>query len=282
MSELPASAKQKKWYDPTYCGGMSAEEVEAFLGSPDSAWLCRLAVLKEDGWPFVTPMWYQWRDGAFFVVGRKRSEWVQDLIRDPRCFVCIDEEETPPVGGLRKVLARCRATVVEGPVVAEGSQWEPVAAEMALRYMGESGPEGLKLSYGWERYLVRLDPVGEHDDLAGRRLGEALPRPQAARRARGADGRHGVGLSRERGQPARRRSTELCERFRRLYLSAVCDALFHLGTRGEGAAELAAPALPRVGGSSARRSPSRATTSRASAGTRGSSACGRTSRSSSG
>ena len=94
-------------------------------------------MLKEDGWPFVTPMWYQWRDGSFFVVGRKRSEWVQDLIRDPRCFVCIDEEETPPEGGLRKVLARCKATVVEGPVVAEGSQWEPVAAEMACRYTGE-------------------------------------------------------------------------------------------------------------------------------------------------
>jgi hypothetical protein len=32
---------------------------------------------------------------------------------------------------------------------------------MARRYMGETGPDGLKLSYGWERYLVRLDPVGE-------------------------------------------------------------------------------------------------------------------------
>jgi hypothetical protein len=159
MSDAPSAAKQKKWYDPTYCGGMSAEEIDAFLGSPDSAWLCRLGVLKEDGWPFVTPMWYQWRDGSFYVVGRKRSTWVQDLIRDPRCFVCIDEEATPPEGGLRKVLARCLATVVEGPVVAEGSQWVAVAHEMAGRYNGPEGQEGLKLSYGWERYLVRLDPV---------------------------------------------------------------------------------------------------------------------------
>ena len=159
MSELPASAKQKTWYDPTYCGGMSPEEIDAFLGSADSDWLCKLGVLKEDGWPFVTPMWFTWRDGAFYVVGRKRSAWVQDLKRDPRCFVCIDEPETPPEGGLRKVLARCLATVVEGPVVADGSQWVGVAAEMAQRYMGPTGPDGLKLSYGWERYLVRLDPV---------------------------------------------------------------------------------------------------------------------------
>ena len=158
MAEYSA-AKQKRWYDPTYSHGMTPEETESFLGSEDSDWLLRLGVLREDGWPFVTPMWYQWRDGSFCVVGRKRSSWVQDLIRDPRCSVCIDEAAMPPEGGLRKVLARCVATVVEGPVVAEGSQWLPVAHEMAGRYVGEAGQEGLKASYGWERYLVRLDPV---------------------------------------------------------------------------------------------------------------------------
>ena len=158
MSDAPAAAKQKRWYDPTYSHGMTPEEVDVFLGSPDSDWLCRLGVLKEDGWPFVTPMWYRWRDDSFWVVGRKRSAWVQDLLRDPRCFVCIDEAAMPPAGGLRKVLCRCRATVVEGPVVAEGAQWVAVADEMAGRYTGEAGRESLKFSYGWERYLARLDP----------------------------------------------------------------------------------------------------------------------------
>jgi pyridoxamine 5'-phosphate oxidase-like protein len=158
MADAPAASKQKKWYDPTYSHGMTPEEVDAFLGSPDSTWLCRLAFLKEDGWPSSTPMWYQWRDGSFFVVGRKRSAWVQDLIRDPRCCVLVDEEAIPPEGGLRKVIARCRATVVEGPVVAEGSQWVAVADEMAGRYHGEAARESLRFSYGWERYLVRLDP----------------------------------------------------------------------------------------------------------------------------
>ena len=131
-------------------------------------------MLKEDGWPFVTPMWYQWRDGSFYVVGRKRSAWVQDLIRDPRCFVCIDEAAMPPEGGLRKVLARCVATVVEGPVVAEGSQWLPVADEMAGRYVGEAGPRGPE---GVLRLGALPRPArpgrGRHDDVAGRRLGQA-------------------------------------------------------------------------------------------------------------
>lgn len=154
----PDTKQQKKWYDATYSHGMSAEEMDEFLRSPDSTWLLKLAVIKEDGWPSVTPMWYQWDGTAFYVVGRKRSAWVQNLLREPRCAVCVDEEAMPPHGALRKVLAQCSAEVVEGPVRAEGSQWLPVANEMALRYAGPAGTEGLKASYSWERYLVRLTP----------------------------------------------------------------------------------------------------------------------------
>jgi hypothetical protein len=158
MPADPPVTAQKKWYDSTYSHGMTVEEVDAFLGSPDSTWLVRLAVLKEDGWPFVTPLWYQWDGEAFYVVGRKRSAWVQDIERDPRCAVAIDEPAMPPDGGLRKVLAQCTGEVVEGPVVAEGSKWVEVADEMALRYAGPGGPEALKASYSWERYLVKLTP----------------------------------------------------------------------------------------------------------------------------
>ncbi len=251
--------------------------------APTATWLCRLGVLKEDGWPFVTPMWYQWRGGSFYVVGRKRSAWVQDLIRDPRCFVCIDEEATPPDGGLRKVLARCTADGRRGAGrrrgLAVGSR-SPHEMARPLRGRGRAGgPEA----------LVRLGALprparpgaGRHDDVAGRRLGEAVPRPEAAGGARGADGRHGVGVVVSEAVEAPSLA-ELCERFRRLYLSAVCDALFHLGMEEKVLPSVAAAALSPSRGSSARRSPSRATTSRASAGTRASCACGRTSRSSSG
>jgi nitroimidazol reductase NimA-like FMN-containing flavoprotein (pyridoxamine 5'-phosphate oxidase superfamily) len=155
---LPDTRKQKKWYDATYSHGMSTDEMDDFLRAPDSTWLLKLAVVKQDGWPAVTPMWYQWDGNAFYVVGRKRSAWVQDLIREPRCAACVDEEAMPPDGALRKVLAQCTAEVVEGPVRAEGSQWLAVADEMARRYAGPAGGEGLKTSYGWERYLVRLTP----------------------------------------------------------------------------------------------------------------------------
>jgi Pyridoxamine 5'-phosphate oxidase len=159
MEGTPRALKQEGWYDSRHSGGMSEEELRTFLDGPQSDWIMKLACLDEDGWPYVTPMWYQWDGEHFYAVGRRKSAWVGFLQRDPRCMLCIDETAMPPHGALRKVLARCEAEVVEGPVVAEGSRWLPIANQMAMRYAGEAGVEGLKGSYSWPRHLVRFTPV---------------------------------------------------------------------------------------------------------------------------
>jgi hypothetical protein len=153
--EMQEAIRKRKWYDASVSGPLSKAELEEFLAG---TWLIKIAVLKEDGWPYVVPVWYHWDGDAFYAVGRKRSEWVHDLLREPRCAICIEEKEIPPDGGNRKVLAQCLAEVVEGPVVAEGSQWVRVAEQMALRYVGPDGPAALSRSYSWERYLVKLLP----------------------------------------------------------------------------------------------------------------------------
>ena len=147
--------KERKWYDASVSGPLSQEEFQEFISGN---WLLKLAVTKSDGWPYVVPLWYEWQAEAFWLVGRKRSEWVQDLIREPRCAACVEEKDIPPAGGNRKVLAQCSAEVVEGPAVANGSKWVEIANAMARRYVGPEGPEALSRSYGWERYLVKLSP----------------------------------------------------------------------------------------------------------------------------
>src|SRR6185437_634269 len=68
--------------------------------------------------------------------------------------------------------------------------------------------------------------AGRDDHLAGRRVGEALPRLEAEGRAQEADLRHGrVVMATVEAISLH----ELCERFRRIYMPAVCDALYHLG-----------------------------------------------------
>jgi hypothetical protein len=150
---------QEKPYAPG-SSALSSEELQEFLASPNSKWLIKIAFLDENGWPVVVPVWYQWDGTAFFVVGRRKSEWVQRLKIDPRCAICVEEKETPPQGANRKVLAQCNAEVIEGPVRSEGSKWLPVANEMAVRYLGPNGAELLAPSHQWERYLVKLTPRG--------------------------------------------------------------------------------------------------------------------------
>ena len=147
--------EDRKWYDASISGPLTRDEFEEFLAG---RWLVKLAVTKEDGWPYVVPLWYQWHEAALWLVGRKRSAWVQDLIRDPRCAACIEEKEIPPDGGNRKVVAQCTAEIVEGPVVAAGSAWVEIGTKMALRYVGPEGPDALSRSFDWERYLVKLTP----------------------------------------------------------------------------------------------------------------------------
>lgn len=151
--------RQERYYEEgSSAGGLSEGEIEEFLAGPNSAWLLKLTYLDDKGWPLVTPLWYHWDRTSFYVVGRKRSKWVEYLKNDERCAICIEEMAHPRI---RKVLAQCKAEVVEGPARGDGSKWVPIAESMALRYSGPTGPEQLKASYGWERYLVKLTPISK-------------------------------------------------------------------------------------------------------------------------
>jgi Pyridoxamine 5'-phosphate oxidase len=143
-------------------GRLDSEEIEKFLAEPQIA---RLACLDEDGWPYVVPCWQEWDGEAFWVIPRAKSVWARHLQRDPRCAITVDEP-----GRQRKVLARCRAELVEEPNV--GGQWVPIAERMSLRYLGENGPKYLAPTLDKPRWLYRLDPLDvqtwQGQDWAGR------------------------------------------------------------------------------------------------------------------
>ena len=130
-------------------GPMQSEEVNEFLQEPNFA---RLATVDGDGWPYVVPVWHEWFDRRFWLVGRRRSAWAGFLVAEPRCAVTVDE-----AGGQRKVIAQCRAQVVEEPNV--GGRWVEIARRMSVRYLGEHGPDYLQPTLGWSRWLFALDPV---------------------------------------------------------------------------------------------------------------------------
>jgi hypothetical protein len=130
-------------------GRLGDDAVSAFLAEGQIA---RLACLDEEGWPYVVPCWHEWDGSAFWVVPRERSAWGRFLAKEPRCAITVDE-----AGAQRKVVAQCRAVMVEEPCL--GGQWVPVAERMSVRYLGENGPRYLEPTKDKKPWLFRLEPI---------------------------------------------------------------------------------------------------------------------------
>lgn len=112
---------------------LNAAEQDAFLAEPGV--LMRIAVVREDGSPLVTPIWFIHEDGAIYFTPRERSEWFACLRRDPRVAICIDEDDLP----YRKVLVEGRAELVHD--LGEDDAWRDLYRRIARRYVGEPGAE---------------------------------------------------------------------------------------------------------------------------------------------
>jgi hypothetical protein len=130
-------------------GKMSQEEIDAFLGRMA---LCRFACHDDDGWPYVIPTCFQYKDGGFYVVPRARSAWARFIRNDPRVSLVIDD----PVSQER-VVVKGQARLVEEPNV--GGQWVAVANDMVRRYLGAIADDYLDSASTEPRWLFFVEPL---------------------------------------------------------------------------------------------------------------------------
>ena len=128
---------------------LSNDELVQFLAQPV---ICRLGCLDDDGWPYVVPLWMQYRDDGFYLVPRERSKWARYLKNDTRCSLCMDVFEQH-----RRVIVKGRAVIREEPNV--GGAWAPILREMAERYWGERGLRYWEQTLNEPRWLVFVEPV---------------------------------------------------------------------------------------------------------------------------
>ncbi len=136
-------------------GGLSEEEIVRFLAEP---WNARIATTTPDGWPYVTPVWYEYEAGrrTFLVVGRERAEWVGYIQQNPKVALLVADdlhaEHT-------RVNVQGLAEIIEGPVVpADSPRLTEIVERMSIRYLGPNGPAYAKLTAGRPRMMIRITP----------------------------------------------------------------------------------------------------------------------------
>lgn len=131
--------------------GLTRVEIDAFLGG---AVIARLATVKPDGAPHVTPVWHHWDGQAPWVIPRAKSSFVANIRHVPRVCVSVADDVDPLH---TRVVIDGRAEVVEGPAKMQGLMLE-IASDMARRYMGPDGPKYVGRTADRARFLIRVTP----------------------------------------------------------------------------------------------------------------------------
>lgn len=131
---------------------LNRDEQDAFLN--ESGILMRIATVRSDGSPLVTPIWFIYQDHAIYFTPRERSEWFTCLRHDPRAALCIDEQPPP----YRKVLVEGVAELVYD--IGHDDEWRDLYRRIAQRYVSARSAEAYiqeTLNEPRGLYRVRLD-----------------------------------------------------------------------------------------------------------------------------
>jgi nitroimidazol reductase NimA-like FMN-containing flavoprotein (pyridoxamine 5'-phosphate oxidase superfamily) len=145
---MSTTAPNQEWRGKV--GKLTEEEIKEFLSENV---FCRLGCLDEEGWPYVVPCWFEYRDGGFYIIARSRSAWARHVQRDERVFLCIDDSTIYN----RRVLVKGVASVVEEPNI--NGRWVEIASRMSVRYLGEHGPDYLQPTLAEPRWLLFVRPL---------------------------------------------------------------------------------------------------------------------------
>ena len=136
-------------------GGLSEDELRRFLAEP---WTARIATVTTDGWPYLTPVWYEYEAArrCFLIVGRERAEWVRHIRATARVALHVADDFRAQH---TRVLVQGRAEIVEGPIApATSPRLGELTDRLSLRYLGANGPAYAARTAGRPRVLVRVVP----------------------------------------------------------------------------------------------------------------------------
>jgi nitroimidazol reductase NimA-like FMN-containing flavoprotein (pyridoxamine 5'-phosphate oxidase superfamily) len=124
---------------------MTPEELEAFLDEPR---LCHFATVDAEGLPRVRPIWFLWRDGAFWFTTRLRARHTgRDATAAGFATISIASEDRP-----------YRAVIAHGAIEDVGKDRDLLEA-IASRYGRREGVTWLARALREEdRAVIKMVP----------------------------------------------------------------------------------------------------------------------------
>jgi PPOX class probable F420-dependent enzyme len=133
---------------------LTDEERDVFLAEKRVG---RLASNRDDGWSHVTPIWYVWEGGRFFLSLGNSRRHLRNVARDPHVTLCVDDDPrmTDLTKSPRSVVCFRLAKLVD-----DDQTVRDMTKKMELRYLGEAGgPELDELLWFEGRTVVEITPV---------------------------------------------------------------------------------------------------------------------------
>ena len=101
--------------------------------------IAKLGTLR-DGWPYVSPVWYEWDGQVFWIIGKPLAQYVKNIKHDERAFLVVDKTDYP----YARVNVEGRAVVVSE---AWSDEWVDMTRRMTLRYIGNLDYLEARLKY---------------------------------------------------------------------------------------------------------------------------------------
>lgn len=142
---------------------LNADAVRAVLEADGPA---HLGTVDPAGFPQVTPIWFIWEDGAFYMSSLPHRPHVARLRANARAFVVVDLEEPQAVEGVRTNW-QVRGVGIADVQVDVGNRW---TTQISQKYL--PGPDAQPVRERrahQQRVAIRLEPrelvaIGTHPD----------------------------------------------------------------------------------------------------------------------
>lgn len=107
---------------------LTPDELDAFLRR-EPGHLVHIGSTDADGAPRVAPTWFLYVEGSILFTPRQASVFLDNLLRDPRVCLCIDEEPLP----YRKVVVQGMAQILHEP--GDDDVWRDTYRVITRRYV---------------------------------------------------------------------------------------------------------------------------------------------------